>query len=201
LLVPFIIGSIVLTPIMAYYELTHRGWWHGGSFIKFILSAEARTYYYTKFQPIGFNPESFSRLGYHLWFLGFLFVFALLALPLFTWLKRDSGQRFVAWLAWLAKWRGGLLAFVLPLMPIRYLLYPRFPQYAGWSDFCFMLVFYISGHMLIADERFMCAIRRDRLLYLILGIACTLFLFSAVVGVPVLEWHCSIVRASRRFVS
>ena len=43
---------------------------------------------------------------------------------------------------------------VLPLMPIRYLLYPRFPQYAGWSDFCFMLVFYISGHMLIADERY-----------------------------------------------
>jgi glucan biosynthesis protein C len=28
LLIPFIVGAIVLTPIMAYYELTHRGCRH-----------------------------------------------------------------------------------------------------------------------------------------------------------------------------
>jgi peptidoglycan/LPS O-acetylase OafA/YrhL len=188
LLVPFFIGAIVLTPILAYYELTHRGWWGGGSIIKFILSAEARAYFFTEFHPIVFSPEIFAQLGYHLWFVGFLFVFALIALPLFLWLRQDSGKRLVASLARLAEWRGGLLAFVLPLIPIRFFLYPLFPEYTGWSDFFFMLVFYVAGYILIADERFMRSVRRDGLLYLILGIACTLFLYSVVVGVPVLTW-------------
>ena len=45
LLIPFILGALVLTPIQAYYELAHKGWWKGGSFIEFILSPEARTYF------------------------------------------------------------------------------------------------------------------------------------------------------------
>jgi hypothetical protein len=104
------------------------------------------------------------------------------------WLKQDSGKRFVTSLARLAKWRGGLLVFAIFPILIRVLLQPGFPEYTGWSDFFFMLVFFICGHILIADERFMRAIRWDGLLYLILGIACTLFLFSVTIGVPVLDW-------------
>jgi hypothetical protein len=33
--------------------------------------------------PIVPSPETFSNIGYHLWFVGFLFCFAVLALPLF----------------------------------------------------------------------------------------------------------------------
>ena len=188
LLIPFIIGAIVLTPIVAYYELTHSGWWKGGSIIEFILSTEARTYFYTEYHQITISPEIFGALGYHLWFVGFLFSFALLALPVFLLLNQDSGKRFVAMLVRLAKWRGGLLVFVIPLILIRFILQPFFPEYTGWSDFFFMLFFFISGYILIADERFMRAIRRDWLLYLVLGIACTLFLCSVAAGVPVVEW-------------
>ncbi|MCK4899632.1 MAG: acyltransferase family protein [Anaerolineales bacterium] len=188
LLFPFIIGAIVLTPIQAYYELTHKGWWQGGSIIEFILSSEARTYFYTEYHPLTFGPEIFGAVGYHLWFVAFLFAFSLIALPVFTWLNGDSGKRFVASLAQLPKWRGGLLVFVIPLILIRFILQPFFPEYSGWSDFFFLLVFFISGYILIADERFMRAIRRDWLLYLILGIACTLFFFSVAAGVPVYDW-------------
>ena len=48
LLIPFIVGAIVLTPIQAYYEARHKGWWEGDSFIEFIFSAEARSYFYTE---------------------------------------------------------------------------------------------------------------------------------------------------------
>ena len=188
LLIPFILGSIVLTPIQAYFELTHKGWWKGGSFVEFILSSEARTFFYTKYNPITFSSQIFGDLGYHLWFLGFLFFFALIALPVFLWLNQDSGKRFVASLARLAKWRGGLLLFVIPLTLIRFVLQPFFPEYTGWSDFFFLLAFFIFGYILIADERFMLAIRRDWLLHLILGIACTLFFFSVAAGSPVWEW-------------
>ena len=188
LLIPFIVGAIVLTPIQAYYELTHKGWWEEGSIVDFILSTEARTYFYTEFHPITVGPRIFGALGYHLWFVGFLFAFALIALPVFLWLKQDSGKRFLASLARLAKWRGSLLVFVIPLVLARFVLQPGFPAEHDWSDFIFMLLLYTSGYILIADDVFMRAIRRDWLLHLILGIVCTLFFFSSAAGVPVFEW-------------
>lgn len=51
-----------------------------------------------------------------------------------------------------------------------------------------MLIFFISGYILIVDKRFLGAILRDRWLHLILGIACTLFFFSVAAGVPVWDW-------------
>lgn len=188
LLIPFIVGAIVLTPIQAYYELTHVGWWKGGSIVEFILSTDARTYFYAELNPIILSPETFSNVGYHLWFVGFLFSFALIALPVFMWLNGESGKRSVALSVRVAKWRGGLLVFVIPLIVIRFILQPFFPEYTGWSDFFFNLFFFISGYILIADERFMRAIRRDWLLHLILGLACTIFFFSVAAGVPVYDW-------------
>jgi peptidoglycan/LPS O-acetylase OafA/YrhL len=188
LLIPFIIGALILTPIQAYYELTHKGWWQEGSIIEFILSSEARTYFYTEFNQLVASPEIFGRLGYHLWFVGYLFVYALIALPISLWLNQDSGKRFVASLARLAEWRGGLLVFVIPLAAAQFALQPFFPDQHDWGDFTFMLVFFISGYVLIADERFTRAIRRDWLLHLILGFACMGLFFSSVAGVPVFEW-------------
>ena len=78
--------------------------------------------------------------------------------------------------------------FVIPLVLVRFVLQPGFPAEHDWSDFIFMLLSFIAGYILIADEQFMRAIRRDWLLHLILGIACTLFFFSVAVGVPVSEW-------------
>jgi peptidoglycan/LPS O-acetylase OafA/YrhL len=188
LLIPFILGAIVLTPIQAYFELTHKGWWKGGSIVEFILSTEARTYFYTEYNPITLSPGIFAELGYHLWFVGFLFAFALLALPVFLWLNQDPGKRFVASFARLTKWRGGLLMFAIPLILIGYLFQPFLSGYTGWASFVFLMVFFVTGYIIIADERFMRAIRRDWRLHLILGIACTLFFFSVAVDVPVSDW-------------
>ena len=188
LLIPFIIGSIVLTPIQVYYEFTHSGWWKGGSIIEFIFSTEARTYFFTEYQSITLSPKIFGDVGYHLWFVGFLFAFSLIALPLFLWLNRDSGNRFVAPFARLAKWRGGLLMFAIPLILIGLFFQPFLSGYTGWASFLFLLVFFIFGYILIADQRFMRAISRDWRLHLILGIACTVFFFSVAAGVPVWDW-------------
>ena len=191
LLIPFIIGALLLTPIQAYYELTHKGWWQEGSFLQFLLSAEARTFFYTEYNSLSFSPTIFGDLGYHLWFVGFLFAYALLALPLFLWLKKDSGRRFAAPFVRSATRRGGLLVFILPLIVIRFILQPFFPEYTGWSDFFFMLLFFVAGYILIADKALMQAVGRDRLLHLVLASACTLFFFSTAAGVPVSDWMAS----------
>jgi peptidoglycan/LPS O-acetylase OafA/YrhL len=189
LLIPFIVGSILLTPIQAYYEMRHKGLWQGDSIVTFILSAEARALHYSEVRPIVFGPQIFNRLGVHLWFVGFLFVFSLLALPIFTWLKNDPGKRLVGSLARLMTWRGSLLLFVVPLVLVRFILQQDVPSDDyDWADFCYYLLFFISGYLFIADERFTQAIRRDWWLHLTLGILCTLFIFSVAFGVPVYDW-------------
>ena len=160
----------------------------GSSIIEFIFSTEARTYFFTEYNSITFNPEIFGDLGYHLWFVGFLFAFSLIALPVFNWLKGDAGKRFVSFFARLVESRGGLLIFAIPLIMIGTFFQPFLSGYTGWATFAFLLAFFIFGYILISDERFMLAIRRDWRLHLILGIACTLFFFSVAAGIPVWDW-------------
>jgi peptidoglycan/LPS O-acetylase OafA/YrhL len=189
LLIPFIVGSIVLTPIQAYFEMRHKGLWEGESIIQFIFSAEARRIHFTVVRPIIFGPEIFNRLGVHLWFVGFLFVFSLIALPVFIWLKGDSGKRFIASFARLVTRHGRLLIFVMPLVLVRFILQREVPSDDyGWVDFLYYLLFFVSGYIILSDERFTQAIRRDWRLHLILGIPCTLFIFSVAFGVPIYDW-------------
>ena len=153
LLFPFIFGCLLLTPVMLYTEWTHKvqtGVWHA-SFQEFISSRGI---------PIG--PQIFGWAGYHLWFLGFLFSFSLLALPIFIWLKRESGQQWLSRIIGVAERRGGILLFAIPLLVLQ--LAFRIFFYEGehnWADFFFLLAFFILGYMLYTDERWTRAIRRD----------------------------------------
>jgi len=170
LLIPFIVGSILLSPIQLYFEWSHKTQTgvFAGSLLEFFSS-----------RKISFGPRVFGWAGYHLWFLGFLFAYSLVALPLFLWLRQDGGRRVITWLGGLCEKRGGILVVILPLALIRFILQPLFPNYTGWADFFFMLVFFVYGYILYADQRFVQAVRRDWLLALILGIIATLINFVA----------------------
>ena len=161
LLIPFIFGSILFTPIQLYLEWSHKTQTGvvQGSFLEFL-----------KALPWGPNPRMFGVVGYHLWFVGFLFCFSLLALPLFRWLKGELGQQVVSQIARLCAHRGGILLFILPLALVRLSLQPFFPQEHNWADFCSLLSFFILGYLLYADKRFTRAIGRDWPILLTLGI-------------------------------
>ena len=92
LLIPFIVGSLLLTPFQKYLESLHRESFQG-SFLSFIPELLKQS-----FSGNLLSPLTFSRWGLHLWFLGFLFAFSLLALPVFRWLEGSStlnrGQAF-----------------------------------------------------------------------------------------------------------
>jgi peptidoglycan/LPS O-acetylase OafA/YrhL len=182
LLLPFVIGSILLMPIMGYYELIHKGLYEG-PFLNLILDFNAMRLFYTEFNHLVLGPRMFGALGYHLWFLGFLFAFSLIALPLFLWLRGASGRRFIGRLAWLCGRRGGLLLLIIPLTLIQILLRPQFPAEHDWADFVTMLVFFVSGYILYSDERFTHAINRDWPLSLALGLLTTaVIIYSTLTG-------------------
>jgi fucose 4-O-acetylase-like acetyltransferase len=171
LLIPFIIGAILLSPIQLYFTWSHQTQTalFEGSFLEFLESYEIR------FSPMVFG----APLGFHLWFVGFLFAFSLIALPFFLWLKGESGRRFIAWLGGLCERRRGILLFILPLVLVQLILRPVYPDEHDWADFIYLLFFFIYGYILYADERFSRVILRDWQLLLILGTICTLIIVVA----------------------
>jgi len=152
LLLPFIAGSILLMPVMLYFEWRHK--LQNGvltsPFVVFLLDRNQ-----------GFTPIWFGALGYHLWFLGFLFSFSILCLPIFLWLKRDAGKRLMSRLATMCEHRGALLLFVIPLAIVRLALHPFFPQEHNWADFFVQMSFFLLGYILFSQNGFLQAIRRD----------------------------------------
>jgi peptidoglycan/LPS O-acetylase OafA/YrhL len=177
LLVPWFFGCILLTPAMLYFEWMHKTQMGllNGSFHEFVIARSL---------PIG--PEIFGWAGYHLWFLGFLFSFSLLALPLFLWLRGEAGKNMVLRLAGLCERRGGILLAIFPLFVVQLVFRPFFHEGEhNWADFFFLLSFFVLGYILYTDERFTRAIRRDWRLILSVGaVACALVLVAAATGDP-----------------
>jgi hypothetical protein len=166
LLVPYLVGCALFTPLQAYFEWQFETRTDGftGSYTEFLIFDRWR----------GWNPTFFDWLGYHLWFLGFLFAFSLIALPVLQWLKAGRGRSLVSRLAALCERRGGILVFMLPLVLIQLGLRPLSPMDHSWSDFLYDLGFFLAGYVFFSDERFGQAIRRDRWLILALGTAALL---------------------------
>ena len=191
LLIPFIVGSILLTPFQRYLEALHNGSFQG-SFLSFIPELLTRS-----FSGNLFTPGIFGKWGLHLWFLGFLFTFSLLALPVFRWFKGDAGDSFIACLGRLVEKRGGILLFVIPLALARVLVQPFDPNPMGrsWLDFVYFFLFFVLGYIIYSDDRFVYAVRRDRWLLFAAGLAGLLGFFAlfAVYGDVALEWGTSFV--------
>lgn len=153
LLVPFLVGTALLAPVQAWLVATHQGTTDVG-FWAYVPTWAAGL-------PWLLSPAMFSQWGWHLWFLGFLFSFALLAWPLQGWL-RTRGASLVAGAARLVEARrGSILLGVLPLIVVREVLHPLAPLEHGWTDFTYYFLFYVYGLVLLQDRRFLDVIRRD----------------------------------------
>ena len=156
LLIPFIFGLLVVVPPQSYFGLlSHTS--YSGSYLAWYPS-------YFRINPAdmdGYLMGGFA-LG-HLWFILLLFVFSLVALPLFLWLKRrDSGRRVVGWLAAFFSLPGVFLLLAIPLL-VMYRLIDFYP-----SPLYFIACF-IYGFILFADPRFEKAIDQHKLVALVLG--------------------------------
>ncbi|MCI0672797.1 MAG: acyltransferase family protein, partial [Myxococcaceae bacterium] len=139
LFVPLLFGMLVIVPPQIFIERLQRGTFHG-SYLDFYPSV------------FGFVPYPAGSLSWHhLWFVTYLFVYCLLALPLFAWLRTPRGAAFVARAdAWLARgWNVGLL--FLPLLAGRLLL-RNYPTTHALIDDPKTLVYFgqlfLIGHLL-----------------------------------------------------
>jgi peptidoglycan/LPS O-acetylase OafA/YrhL len=101
----------------------------------------------------------------HLWFIFHLFVYSLVALPLFLYINRDTGGRLIDRLAGVCTLPGMIFLFGIPLILVNAFL--RL-DIAGGNPL-FYIVLFIYGFILMADERFGEAIDRHKAVALVLG--------------------------------
>lgn len=92
LLWPLVFGMLVVVPPQIFVERVHQGAFHGG---------------YLDFYPSIFELVPYPRGNtswHHLWFVAYLFIYCVLALPLFAALGTARGQALLARAdAWLAR--------------------------------------------------------------------------------------------------
>ncbi|RJS19189.1 acyltransferase [Corallococcus sp. H22C18031201] len=92
LLWPLVLGMFVIVPPQIYAERLQRGQF-AGSYLDFYPSV---------FEFVTYPRGSLS--WHHLWFVAYLFVYCVLALPLFAWMETRGGQAFLARAnAWLSR--------------------------------------------------------------------------------------------------
>lgn len=179
LLIPYVVGSILLTPVQGYFEAIHKNLW-SGTFIEFLSSGVVLKLFAVRFIDVGWGPRVFGAWGYHLWFLGFLFLYSLMAIPVFGWLRSEKGSRFTEVMVKLVSKRMGVIIFVIPLALIQIGLNPIFPAQNDWADFFFQFLFFIYGYILFSDERIRETLKKDLVIGLILSIASSVLVLSTI---------------------
>ena len=182
LLLPLFVGFLLLSPPQAYVEaLTHGRF--AGSFFQF---------YPWFFEHIQISwHAAWINYIYHLWFLAFLWLYSLLALPLFLFLRGAAGQRVLGKLAAWCSRPGGIFLFIVPLALIQMALRVPFPANEDWADFVFYLAFFVYGFLLVSRPSFAEAICRHQWIALVLGLLAFFSIGATIFAGPGVAWEFS----------
>ena len=136
LFIPLVFGMFVVVPPQIYYE-------HIATYDGYL------DFYKTVFNFIPYPEGSFS--WHHLWFVAYLLLFSLIALPLLIFLRSPSSERFKQYLFNILSRPIGILALPLALIIItQVILRPYFPDEThalidDWAFFVFYFCFFILG--------------------------------------------------------
>ena len=162
LIIPLVFGTLAIVPVQVYLQ---RLYYHefSGSYFRF---------YPHIFD--GIYPHGNLTWG-QLWFLAYLFVFSLLALPFFLHMKTDRGKGLISGAAAFFEKPGMIFLGAIPLALAQAALRAKWPGfqnlYNDWANFAFYITVFCYGYFLCADKRFSLAMERHRAASLIFGIA------------------------------
>jgi peptidoglycan/LPS O-acetylase OafA/YrhL len=175
LLIPFTVAFIVLSPfqayVMSYFIASGYSNFHGDLFQFFE--------YFFMHIHIGGDLKFLTIYGYHLWFLAFLYIISMIALPVLMYLKQARGSRIIAILVTFCKIPAGLFIFVPPIALIRIVLWAPYPGYQGWADFYTWFILFVFGFILFANETFQVIIRKQGKIFVAVSVVCTVSLIIA----------------------
>ena len=175
LLIPFLVAFILLSPfqtyIMSYFIASGYSKFRGDIF-QFV------TYFFEHIH-IGDDLRFLTIYGYHLWFLAFLYIISMMALPVLMYLKRGRGSRIILRLEAFCKIPAGLFICVLPIALVRILLWAVYPEYQGWADFYTWFILFVLGFILFANNTFLAIIQKQGIIFVTVALVCIVSLIIA----------------------
>lgn len=153
LFIPLLFGMFVVVPPQIYYERISQyvNYWD---------------FYKTVFQFKPYPEGSFS--WHHLWFILYLFLYSLLAIPVLKFLRSDKAESFKNKIhALLAKPVGILLVPSFIILCSQILLRPYFPEEThdlanDWAYFIFYFLFFLMGIICYSIPKLWSAIGANR---------------------------------------
>ena len=167
LFIPLVFGMFVVVPPQIYYEhiKEYSGYWE---------------FYKTVFNFVPYPKGSLS--WHHLWFILYLFLYSLLALPLLKFLKSSSAEAFKSKVVTVLGSPAGIL--LLPsvfILVTQILLRPYFPEEThdllkDWAYFTFYFLFFVMGIICYSIPQLWSAIGANRK-YLLMTLLLTLIPF------------------------
>lgn len=172
LMIPLLFGMLVIVPPQIYMERLTQGF----------------TGTYFDFYPRIFDGNPYPQGNtswHHLWFILYLFIYNLLATPLFSWIVRGSGRTFFTRFRFIAhgKW---IYLLMLPGVMILTSLTVKFPQtndlIHDWAQFPYWFSFVLIGFACIAFQSLAESLERNRRLSL-------LFAFITLVAINYFRWN------------
>jgi len=159
LLIPYLVGIILFIPPQKYLEAIFYERFSGGYF-QFLPNYFGSEFF--RFIP---DLRIFGYWGYHLWFLGFLFVFSLVLIPFSRYVQKKIQSETLFF-----KKPAFLIILIAAVAIIQIALRPQFPDYLNWADSFYWMIFFIFGFALFSNETFQAAFEKHAMKALITGI-------------------------------
>ncbi|MDB5248099.1 MAG: acyltransferase 3 [Segetibacter sp.] len=152
LIIPLIFGMLVIVPPQIYLERLNQDF--KGNFFDFY--------------PSIFSGEAYPKGNtswHHLWFIVYLFVYDLVAVPLFSWLTTAKAAGFIKNLEWLAKGKR-IYLLTLPSIIVFSSLILSYPQtndlVHDLTYLPYFFMFFVPGFICICNPKLMDSIERLR---------------------------------------
>ncbi|KAA3612207.1 MAG: acyltransferase [Calditrichaeota bacterium] len=173
LLIPLIFSMFVIVPPQIYIEKINE-------FASYLV------FYKTVFELIPYPMGSFS--WHHMWFVLYLLLYSVLAVPLIWYLKSENSNRFLSKIEKYFSHKWGFISFVLPMILSQVILRPFFPEEThalidDWAYFVFYFAFFLGGIVVASSDKLWAILKEQRRFHLGIGLA-TLVLLEFFMLVP-----------------
>jgi len=166
LIIPYIFGVFVLIPPQKFFEAIQQSGFEGNYLTFLTHLPEGLTN-----EHFGWNLMWTGYLGYHIWYLVYLFVQTILFLPLFKLIFKyqnkvceQSDKLFQSFSVF---WY-----IIIPFVLLEFLLRPLFPQYLNWADFATFSLYFLFGFLMQINQKIILFIEKYAYKFLLIAIFC-----------------------------
>lgn len=166
LIIPYIFGVIVLIPPQKFLEAIQQLGFEG-NYLTFLTQLPQSLIN----ENFGWNLIWTGYLGYHIWYLFYLFVQTILFLPLFKLFLKNQNkvceQSDKLFRSFYTFWY-----IIIPFVLLEFLLRPLFPQYLNWADFATFSLYFLLGLILQINQKIIFFIEKNAYKFLLIAIIC-----------------------------